>query len=115
MKYEAFNHLILPLLIVPEWIYRSPNSKGLAFYTQKNKCVFTKNVELKVSNYQTHFFKVCTFLVAALFPYSLAPNRRGVGKVKEELENYQNLISGEVGINGEYWKIPLNLIGFFCF
>ena len=82
---------------------------------KKNKCVVTKNVEFKVSNYQTHFFKVCTFLVAAFFPYSLAPNRRGVGIVKEELENYQNLISGKVVISGEYWKIPLNLIDFFCF
>ena len=35
-KIEAINHLILPLLLVPEWSYWPLNLKGLTFYKKIN-------------------------------------------------------------------------------
>ena len=51
-------------LLVPEWLYLPPNSKGLAFC----KCYFSKkNVEFRVLKFQTRFFKIILFLVATPF------------------------------------------------
>ena len=36
-KIQAYNHLSLPLLSVPEAPHWPPNSKGLAFYEKKKK------------------------------------------------------------------------------
>ena len=65
-KIEAFNHLILPLLLVPEWPYWPPNSSGLHFIKQY-KCYFTLNVEFSISKPRTHFFKECTFFSCNTF------------------------------------------------
>ena len=64
-KIEAFNYLILPLLLVPEWAYWPPNSKD--HFTKEINAILHKMLNLWFRNFRPIFLRKVLFWLLHFF------------------------------------------------